>query len=253
MLFQLNKQLLQWWLFGYILCSLILFVDVIPLNNIYFYLLIVFSYLYLYFASIQYRKSDEIYLRFNWKTVFGSGFHHQFIAVAIVFIAIIFFGFIKIDNKAVKGFSLNSFVKIGLDAWTSFKPESSLNQSFDKAVNNFIVKNPILNSFQQQYSFLGISGEKIVTDKVASMFKNGFDSKTKLSQVLVNYFNQASQAIQTIVFGVFVWFILSIIGFFYFISRFFVYYISSFVIGILVRLRFLKFEEKPAVKQYLTM
>lgn len=253
MLFQLNKQLLQWWLLGYIFCSLILFVDIMPLNNLMFYVLIVFSYVYLYFASIQYRKSDETYLRFDWKIVFRSGFHHQFIAVSCIFVAIIFFGFIRIDNKMIKGLNLNSFVKIGLDAWTSFKPDSSLNQSFDIAVNNFIVKNPIMNTFQKQYSFLGISGEKIITDSIKSMFENGFDGKTKLSQILVDYFNKASQATKTLVFGIFIWFILSIIGFFYFISRFFVYYLSLFIINILIWLKFLKFEEKPAVKQYLTM
>jgi len=70
-------------------------------------------------------------------------------------------------------------------------------------IDNFITTSPILNTFQKQYSFLGISGEKIITDNIKSIFKNGFDSKTKLSQIIVDYFNKSSQTIKTIVFSFF--------------------------------------------------
>lgn len=253
MLFQLSKQILQWWILGFILCSLILFLDVIPLNNIYFYIALIFSFVYLFFTSFQYHKSDELYLRFNWGTVFRSGFMHQFISVMILFIAIIFFGFIKVNNKMVKGWNLSNIVQSGLDMWTQFKPTSSLNQSFDTVVNNLFNKNKVLNNLQQQYSFLGISSSQMISDNIRSMFKNNFDSKTKLSKILVDYFDKSSSYIKTIVFSIFVWFILSIIGFFYFISKFVVYYLSYMIITIFIWTKFLKIEEKPAVKQYLVL
>jgi hypothetical protein len=253
MLFQLKKQLLQWWILGYILCSLIIFFDIIPLNNIFFYLAIVISYIYLFFTASLYRKSDEIYLRFDWKTVFRNGFSHQFASVIILFIAIIFIGFVKVDNKTEKNWSLSNFAQIGINAWINFKPNSTLNQSFDNALNNFITKNPVLNGFQKQYSFLGLSTEKVISDNIKTMFKGGFDSKAKLGQILVEYFNKASQTIKTLVFSIFVWFILSIIGFFYFISKTVVYYLSYCIVSILIWTKFFKFEEKPTVKQYLTL
>lgn len=253
MLFLLQKQLLQWWILGFIFCSLILFLDVIPLNNIYFYILIIISFVYLFITSIFYHKSDELYLRFDWKTVFRSGFSHQFISVMILFIAIIFFGFIKIDNKMVKGWSLSNIVQSGLEIWTNFKPTSSLNQPFDSVINNFLTKNQFLNNLQQQYSFLGVSGNKIVSDNIKSMFKTNFDGKTKLSQILIEYFNKSSQHIKTIIFSIFLWFIFSIVGFFYFVSRIVIYYLSYIIINILIWTGFLKLEEKPTVKQYLVL
>jgi hypothetical protein len=60
------------------------------------------SYIYLFFTSSLYRKSDEIYLRFDWKTVFRNGFTHQFASVIILLITIVFLGFVKVEDKTVK-------------------------------------------------------------------------------------------------------------------------------------------------------
>lgn len=252
-LFQLNIYLLQWWILIYIACPLIIFFDVLPLTNIYFYILLVFVYVYLYFTSTRYRKSDEIFLRFNWKTVFRSGFHHQFVSVIILLLAIVFFSFAKIDNQTMKDMNFDNFVKMGLDTWADFKPNSSLNKSFEDTVGDFVNNNTIIRNLQKQYSFLGLSSEKLITDNVQSMFKNGFDSKAKLSQILVDYFNKTSQGVKLLVFGIFLWFIFSLVGFFYFISRILIYYLSSLVMSILIWFKFFKFEEKPAVKKCLTM
>jgi len=253
MLFQLNKKLLQWWILGYIICSLIMFIDIINFGNLLFYFAIIITYIYLYFTSYLYKKSDDIYLKFNWKVVFRNGFVHQFASIMILILAIMVFGFIKIDSTSIKSWSIGNLVQAGLDSWTEYKPDSSLNRSFDDVIDNFITTSPILNTFQKQYSFLGISGEKIITDNIKSIFKNGFDSKTKLSQIIVDYFNKSSQTIKTIVFSFFMWFVLSTIGFFYFISRTIVYYLSYFIISILMWLKFFKIAEKPAVKEYLIL
>ena len=251
MLFQLKFNILRWWLFGFVFCSIVLFTDVLPFSSWYLYLSILISFLYLLFTSYQYHKADEIYLKFNWKIVFRNGFQHQFFAIMILYVTIVFLGFIKVDYTMTRGLSLNNFVQSGITIWTNYNPKSGLNKSFDSFINDFVSKNSMLNNLQKQYSFLGVSSAKTIGDSIRSMFKTNFDGKTKLSQILVDYFNKSSQTIKTIVFGAFLWFILSIIGFFYFISKTLVYYFSYILITVLVWTKFFKFEEKPTVKQYL--
>lgn len=253
MLFQLNKKILQWWILGYIICSIIIFIDIINLTNLLFYFAVILSYVYLYFTSFLYKKSDDIYLKFNWKVVFRNGFVHQFAAVMILLVAIVIFGFVKLDNESIRSFSFNNILKIGFDSWTKYKPNSSLNQTFDQVISNFVTTSPIVNSFQKQFSLLGISGEQMVSDNIQSMFKNGFDGKTKLGQIILDYFNKSSQTTKAIASSVIIWFILSIIGFFYFVSRTIVYYFSYIIINFLMWLKFFKVAEKPAVKEYLIL
>jgi len=253
MLFQLNYKILRWWLLGFLFCSVVLFLDLLPLSNLWLYGFVLLSFFYLLFAANQYHMADEIYLKFSWKIVFRNGFQHQFFAVIILFMAITFFGFIKVDYKAAKGLSVNNFIQNGIEIWSKYNPKSGLNKSFDNVINDFVSKSSIFSNVQQQYSFLGISGAKVIGDNLKTMFKINFDSKAKLSQILVDYFDKSSQVIKTVVFGAFLWFVISIIGFFYFISKTFVYYLSWILITVLTWFKFFKLEEKPTVKQYLTL
>lgn len=253
MLFQLKDSLLMWWIGGYLVCSLLLFIDILSFTNIFLYLSLIIVFVYLLFIAKQYHKSDTIYLKFNWKTIFRSGFSHQFFSSLILLMIIFLFGFLNIGGNHLGNWTLGSIAQAGFDTWNKLKPDSSLNKTLDEAIDNFLAKNPIVNNLEKQSSFLGVNSEKLISNSIKTIFKNNNNHDLKLSQIAVNYLERASTTTQLIIFGAILWIFWSFISLFYFISRTLVYYFTFLIIQFLIFIHFFKFKEKPAIQQVLTL
>ncbi len=252
-LFFLKKRLLLGWSLGFIVSSLVLFIDKLPYQNIFFYIFLSASFLLFLFASYQYKKTNETFLKFNWKIIFQSGFVYQFFGLMMILISMIAFSYVKIDRQTIDGAKTGNIINNVIDYWAKSSPDSFLNKNFETAVDNFVTQNNFLSSFQAQYSVLGLSVSNVFADNIKNMFNTSFDVKANVSKILVDFFNQASQATKAIVTGLFLWFILSIIGFTLFFSKILVYYFSQLIIYALVWLGFLSLKERPATKEDLIL
>jgi hypothetical protein len=58
-----------------------------------------------------------------------------------------------------------------------------------------------VNNLEKQYSFLGMNNEKLISNSIKAIFKNNNNSDLKLSQIAVNYLEQASANTKLIIFG----------------------------------------------------
>lgn len=253
MLFQLKNKLLMWWIGSHVVCSLLFFIDILSLTSIYFYLSVIIVFGYLLFIAKQYSKADTIYLKFNWKTIFRSGFSHQFLT-SLILIAIIFlFGFLNISGYRIEKWSLSSVAQASFDTWNKLKPDSTLNHTLDEAIDNFLNKNVLINNLEKQYSFLGIGSSKVISSTIKSMFPNNNNHDTKISEIVVNYLEKTSNTTKLIIYSILLWMLWSFVSLFYFLTRTLVYYLTHLIIKLLIWIHFFRFQEKPAVQQVLTL
>jgi len=243
----------MYWIVAYISCSLLLFIDIIAFNNIYFYLSLLIVFAYLFFVAHQYHKADAIYLKFNWKTIFRNGFSHQFMSSLILVLIIFLFGFLNMSGYHIQKWTLSNIAQAGFDTWNKLKPDSSLNRTLDEAIDDFLSKNVIVNNLEKQYAFLGMSSNKVISSSIKSIFTNNNNHDTKISQILVNYLDKASNITKLIIYGAILWILWSFISLFYFLSRTLVYYATHLIIKFLIWIHFFKIQEKPAVQQVLTL
>lgn len=253
MLFVLKKRLLLWWIFGFIMSTVVLFVEVISFKNIYFYLALMIAFGLLFIANYQYKKTNETFLKFNWKLIFQTGYAYQFFGVMLILIAIVAFSYINISNNTITSLQPNNMVKNITNFWTKNNPKSVLNKTFDSAINDFVGSNSLLSSFQKQYSVIGLSTSSMIGDSIKKMFNNDFDTKLKVADILSDYFNKASQTTKIFVAGIFLWFVLSVVGFLLFATKFLVYFLTQIIMYVLIWIGFFSIEERPAVKEDLVL
>ena len=121
----------------------------------------------------------------------------------LVLLAIIIFGYINISKSANDSFKIESFGSNVLNYLSKNNPNSFLNKNFENVVSDFASKNKLMSNFQKQYSMLGLSLNEVLANNIKNIFNSNFDTKAQVSNILIDYFKQASQTVKSIIAGLF--------------------------------------------------
>lgn len=252
-LFLFNRKTLLIFLFIYFLSIVLPFFSLSLLTNIYFWGISLICLLIFWFASYSMQNVSKLFIKFNWKLIFKTGFIYQFIATTLLIITLMSFSVLPSSFEKVSSFNLDTVFSTLIKTSAQLMPKSFLNKSVSVSLVNTINTNSVFSGIKNTFAKVGVSFDKAVEDSLKSMFNLNVDVKLKASDVAIDIFQKSNQITKIIVFVFISFLVLSFINFSMFFIKLIAGLISSFLLFVFLSIHFFTLKEKPAVREELSI